>query len=119
MFDRFTNRFVTSAFLLVAFTSSLSAQSLPASSDTDNPAEEAQVINPDPKPLQLPSRDVYFQKGFAHQLIADQKPLWTSPAHIKASDAKWLVPLAAGTAFLFTQDTKVSQHFANNPSLQN
>jgi membrane-associated phospholipid phosphatase len=120
MFDRSTNRFVTSVFLVsVVFTSSLCAQSVPEASPTDDPAQEAQVSNPDPKPLQLPSKDVYFQKGFAHQLIADQKPLWTSPAHIKASDAKWLAPLAGGTAFLFTQDNKISQHFANKPSLQN
>ncbi len=95
MLDRITNRFVTSVFLLffVFSSSSLTAQSLPGE--------------------QSPS------KGFAQQLLSDQKPLWTSPARIKASDAKWLLPLAAGTAFLFTQDSKISEHFENKTSLQN
>jgi membrane-associated phospholipid phosphatase len=43
--------------------------------------------------------------------------IWTSPLRIKKSDAKWLLPLAAGTAVLLTQDNRISSHF-DQPSLQ-
>src|SRR6185369_14415347 len=128
MLDRLTNRFVTSAFLsLVFLSSSLGAQALPDVPSPDSSAQESSVSTPvaapiaapEVQPLKLPTKEDYFQKGFARQLISDQKPLWTSPARIKASDAKWLVPLAGGTAFLFTQDTKISHHFDNKTSLQN
>src|SRR5262245_29150469 len=124
MLDRFTNRFVTSAFFTLLFlVSSLSAQSLPDATPPDNSAQEPSVETPVAAPqqpvLKLPSKEEYFHKGFARQLISDQKPLWTSPARIKASDLKWLAPLAGGTAILFTQDSKISHHFDNKTSLEN
>jgi len=124
MLDRFTNRFVTSAFLTLVFlASSLAAQSLPDAPVADESAQESSVDNavatPQEQPLKLPSKEDYFHKGFARQLLSDQRPLWTSPARVKASDIKWLAPLAGGTAFLFTQDTKISHHFDNKTSLQN
>jgi membrane-associated phospholipid phosphatase len=123
MLDRCTNRFVISAFLLLAgFSLSSGAQSLPAAqlpSDSSTADSTPTPVNSDEKPLKLPTKDDYFSKGFARQLISDQKPLWTSPARIKKSDLKWIAPLAAGTAFLFTQDSSISHHFDNKTSLQN
>jgi membrane-associated phospholipid phosphatase len=120
MLDRFTNRFAISAFfMIVVLSSSLGAQSLPAEAPPDKSADEPAAANPEQKPLNLPGNSDYLSKGFARQLLSDQKPLWTSPARIKASDVKWLAPLAAGTAFLFTEDTKISHHFDNKTSLQN
>ncbi|HYR85697.1 MAG TPA: phosphatase PAP2 family protein [Terriglobia bacterium] len=119
MFDRSTSRFVTSVFLIFFFfSSSLGAQSLPAA-PADSSRQESPVTNLDEKPLKLPARDDLFSKGFARQLLSDQKPIWTSPARIKASDAKWLVPLAAGTTFLFTKDNQIIHKFDNNSSLHN
>jgi len=58
------------------------------------------------------------QSGFARQLLRDQKSIWTSPARIKASDARWLVPLSAGTAFLFIKDNQIESEFDHKTSLQ-
>jgi PAP2 superfamily len=130
MLDRFTNRFVISAILtLVVLSPSLVAQSLqdvpaPESSVQESPVspvttpDEKPLQLPDENPVQLPSKDDYFSKGFARQLISDQRPLWTSPARIKGSDIKWLGPLAAGTAFLFTKDNEIAHHFDNKASLR-
>src|SRR5262249_2141486 len=106
--------------ILLLFSSSLGAQSLPPA-PLDDPPGESQATNSDEKPLQLPAlkKDDFFSRGFVRQLMSDQKAMWTSPARIKASDAKWLLPLAAGTAVLFTQDTEISHKFDNNSSLQN
>jgi membrane-associated phospholipid phosphatase len=120
MLDRFTNRFVTSAFFMfIVLATSLGAQSLPDAPPPDSSADESPVTPPDEKPSKLPSKDEYFSKGFARQLLDDQRPLWTSPARIKPSDIRWLAPLAAGTGFLFTQDSTISHHFDNKTALQN
>jgi len=112
--------------IFVVFSSSLVAQSLPAGAQSlpaaalpDSSTQEPQVTNSDEKPLKLLSKDDFFSKGFARQLLSDQKSIWTSPARIKASDARWLLPLSAGTAFLFTQDNQIIHRFDHNSSLQN
>src|SRR5262245_56028092 len=118
MQNRSASCFVTSV-LLVFFLlmSSLSAQSLPpAPSETST--SEPQVTEQTPSPP-IPSKDQFFSKGFVQQLLKDQRSIWTSPAHIKTSDAKWLVPLAGATAVLFTEDNRISHRFDNAPSLQN
>jgi hypothetical protein len=121
MSDRFARFVVTSALLLFfVFASSLGAQSVAVPSpDTTQP--DAHVTNAVERPFEVPAlkKDDFFPKGFARELVTDQKSIWTSPAHIQKSDAKWLVPLAGGTAFLLTQDTKISHSFDNNTSLQN
>ena len=104
--------------LLVFFllTSSLSAQSLPpAPSETST--TEPQVTEQTPSPPIL-SRDQFFSKGFVRQLLKDQRSIWTSPARIKTSDAKWFVPLAGATTLLFTEDNQISHRFDHVPSLQ-
>jgi len=123
MLDRSPGRrFVVGVlFSFLGFVSSLSAQSLPPVTQPDNSAPESQVTASVEKPLQTPApnKDEFFSKGFARQLLSDQKTIWTSPASIKASDAKWLVPLAAGTTVLLFEDTKISHAFDGKTSLQN
>src|SRR5437016_8188123 len=117
MQNRSAGRFVTS-LLLVFFllTSSLSAQSLPpAPSETST--TEPQVTEQTPSPPIL-SRDQFFSKGFVQQLLRDQRSIWTSPARIKTSDAKWFVALAGATTLLFTEDNQISHRFDHVPSLQ-
>jgi hypothetical protein len=41
-------------------------------------------------------------------LLDDQRSIWTSPAHIKARDMKWLVPFAGISAVLIATDDRVS-----------
>ncbi len=46
----------------------------------------------------------------------DQKQIWTSPAHIRFSDATWLVPFGGLAAGLFVTDRQYSASLSNNPS---
>jgi len=118
MLYRFTSRLATSVLVVLVFGSSLRAQTPQAVPD-DDPAEQPQVTSEAEKPLQFPKLkdEGLFSKGFLRQMMTDEKKIWSSPAHIHASDAKWLLPLAAGTGFLFTQDSTISHHFDQRPSL--
>ena len=46
----------------------------------------------------------------------DQKHIWTSPAHIRLADTRWLVPLAGLTAGLFATDRQYSASLSTNPT---
>jgi membrane-associated phospholipid phosphatase len=113
-------RVVTSVILVfVIFVSSVGAQSLPTV-PADIPAPEPQTTSPEDQPRNAPfSKDDFFSKGFARRLLEDQREIWTSPARIKKSDAKWLVPLAGATVLAFTQDNRINHHFDGKTSLQN
>jgi hypothetical protein len=126
MSNRFRSRFFLSVlFSFLVFASSLSAQSLPAVAPPDSSAPASQATTPVEglveKPLATPAlnKDEFFSKGFVKHLLSDQKTIWTSPAHIQKSDAKWLVPLAAGTTVLLFEDTKISHAFDGKTSVQN
>lgn len=46
--------------------------------------------------------------------------IWTSPAHLRARDAEWLLPLAAATGVAFATDTHtMTQVASQNPSFNN
>jgi PAP2 superfamily protein len=75
----------------------------------DAPVSEAPEISVSEKPL---------SPGIVHQLMQDQKAVWTSPLHIKKSDAKWLLPLTAATALAFTKDQQISGEFDPHPSFE-
>lgn len=62
---------------------------------------------------ELPSLEQEFLKNF----LRDQKAIWTSPYHVKEADAKWLVPLAAGTVAFFVADRRIGDEFAESPTL--
>ncbi len=49
----------------------------------------------------------------------DQEAIWTSPAHLRVSDADWLVPLGAITGILLATDSEFSKHLSNSPSRLN
>jgi len=44
------------------------------------------------------------EKYFLRHLALDQLTIWTSPAHVTADDAKWLVPSAGIATGLFVTD---------------
>jgi membrane-associated phospholipid phosphatase len=54
--------------------------------------------------------------GHIADFVDDQKQIWTSPAHIRLSDANWLVPLGGITAGLFVTDSQYSASLSHNPS---
>lgn len=66
----------------------------------------------------VPTED-YARTGFAGHIkdfLEDQKRIWTSPAHIRLSDANWLVPLGGITAGLFVTDRQYSASINQNPA---
>ena len=66
------------------------------SPDSDSPAPvAASLTDKFPHP-----NERYFMK----HLAIDQKNIWTSPAHIKPDDAKWLVPSVGIATGLFVTD---------------
>ncbi len=52
-------------------------------------------------------------------VINDQAGIWTSPLHVKPSDAAWLVPLAASTALAFHFDTPAENALGHDQTLTN
>jgi hypothetical protein len=55
---------------------------------------------------------------FAHNLVSDQKTIWTSPLRLHAlhsADRDWLVPLGVGTLGLMAADQDIIRHFGNKP----
>lgn len=54
--------------------------------------------------------------GLAKDFLQDQRDIWTSPAHLRMSDAEWLVPFAGIAAGLFVTDRQVSGHLSQNPT---
>jgi len=55
---------------------------------------------------------------FAHNLVSDQKTIWTSPLHLEAldtGDKNWLVPLGAGALGLIAADRDIMRHFGSIP----
>ncbi len=49
--------------------------------------------------------------------ISDQKRIWTSPAHLKISDAEWLVPTAGIATGLFMTDPTTAHELTRNSHL--
>ncbi len=49
-------------------------------------------------------------------LALDQKAIWSSPMHLRLSDADWLVPLAGVTAVLLATDSSFSKALPKSPS---
>jgi hypothetical protein len=57
-------------------------------------------------------------KGLTKNLLLDQKDIWTSPAHLRFSDAAWIVPLGGVTAGLMVTDRQVSGHLSHDITTQ-
>lgn len=96
---------ISGVVLSAALAAALSAPPpFPAPSAAAAPAQAAQ---------DTPSLEREFLRNF----LRDQKAIWTSPYHVKSTDVKWLVPLAAGTVAFFVADRRVGDEFAGSESL--
>src|SRR5690348_9916261 len=74
-----------------------------------SPDPATSIINPPP--------DVRFQNTVGRapaNFLLDERAIWTSPVHVRLSDATWLVPLGGFAAGLFATDSEVSRHL--NPA---
>lgn len=49
-----------------------------------------------------------LEKQFVKNILLDQVAIWTSPLHVRRSDARYLVPLGAGTAALIATDRRTA-----------
>jgi len=61
----------------------------------------------------------YARTGFIGHIadfLDDQKQIWTSPSHLRLSDANWLVPLGGITAGLFVTDRQYSASIHESPT---
>jgi membrane-associated phospholipid phosphatase len=84
----------------------------------DSSESKAGADSPDSIKRYVPSED-YGRTGFSGHIadfLEDQKRIWTSPAHIRLSDANWLVPLGGITAALFATDRQYSASIIQNPA---
>lgn len=65
-----------------------------------------------PQPSPVPSPSPTLERQFFKNILRDQKAIWTSPVHLEASDARWIVPLAIGTGGLIATDRSTAKWVA-------
>jgi membrane-associated phospholipid phosphatase len=65
-------------------------------------------------PASLPAQSL---PDLPSDILKDQSKIWTSPFHVQKSDAKWLLPFAAGTAALIASDHAVHEEVQESPVL--
>lgn len=69
------------------------------------PAQTSRAKNDrKPKTASTPS----LEKKFFVNILRDQRAIWTSPLHLRTTDAKWLAPLGLSTAALIATDRRTS-----------
>lgn len=90
------------------------------SQDSASDKKEAQDSKKKSVPAKLdtstaPSFSDHSLRGLARDFLIDQKTIWTSPAHLRLSDADWLVPASGLAAGLFSTDSDFSRHLSHNP----
>jgi len=77
----------------------------------------AQAPQPSPSPTPAPLAGASLERQFFKNLLRDQKAIWTSPAHVRAPELRWIVPLAGGTAALFATDRESGDWVSGHPDL--
>ena len=81
---------------------------------------QAQTPLPTPSPSVSPAAKApTLESEFFKNILRDQKAIWTSPLHLHAHDAGWLVPLGVGTAALIATDQQTGDEIAESDKLLN
>lgn len=76
---------------------------------------DAQTLTPAPSPAVSPAaKKPSLESEFFKNILHDQKAIWTSPMHLRAKDARWLVPLGLGTATLIATDQQTGDEIAES-----
>jgi membrane-associated phospholipid phosphatase len=78
------------------------------------PNARAQTALPGPSPLPQPSATPTLERQFFKNILRDQEAIWTSPLHLRGRDARWLAPLALGTAGLIATDQSTGDEMAES-----
>jgi len=74
-----------------------------------------QTSTPTPAPSPSPPpKPVSLEREFFKNILRDQKAIWTMPLHLRGQDAKWLVPLGAGTTALIATDRETGDAMARH-----
>jgi membrane-associated phospholipid phosphatase len=68
-------------------------------------------------PVQTGKEQPSLEREFLKNFLRDQKAMWTSPVHVRSADAKWLVPLVAGTLTFVLTDRRFEDRFAGSDEL--
>ncbi len=70
-------------------------------------------------PLDVDAKAVSFgvERSFVRNFVVDQRAMWSSPFHLRLSDANWLVPAAALSIVLVGSDTSVEKRLPRSPSM--
>lgn len=89
----------------------------PAQEPAAHPASADSASLPDAPAPQSSASDNLAVRNAPRNFLRDQEAIWTSPAHIRARDAEWLLPLAATTGVAFATDTHtMTQVVSRDPS---
>jgi len=74
----------------------------------------AQTPSPTPSPIPQTSSNKRLERDFFKNILSDQKAIWTAPFHLHGRNARWLAPLALGTAALITTDRNTAAEVAES-----
>src|SRR5579883_1329608 len=66
----------------------------------------------------LPPAPPAFPNSFGSSVLRDQAKIFTSPARIRKSDFKWLLPMAGTAAALFATDNGIVDRIHAGTALQ-
>ena len=67
-----------------------------------------------PSSRALPKPTPGLEKKFLVNIFNDQRAIWTSPFHMRGSDAKWLAPLSVSSIALIATDRRTSGELVEN-----
>lgn len=97
------NRWVQAGLFTLATVALLHAQALPPG----KPKSELRSSETDSQNVLGPGEDPENRlvAPFLKHLADDQKQFWTTPAHLKVKDLKWIVPFAGVTAAFVASDS--------------
>ena len=80
---------------------------------------QAQAPSPTPSPTPQSSKTPTLESQFFKNVLRDQKAIWTSPFRLHGRDARWLAPLALGTAALIATDRRTGDEVGESTSQLN
>ena len=80
---------------------------------------QAQAPLPTPSPTPQSSKTPTLESQFFKNVLRDQEAIWTSPFRLHGRDARWLAPLALGTAALIATDRRTGDEVGESTSQLN
>ncbi|SRR5713226_5107385 len=80
---------------------------------------QAQAPSPTPSPTPQSSKTRTLESQFFKNVLRDQEAIWTSPFRLHGRDARWLAPLALGTAALIATDRRTGDEVGESTSQLN